>query len=44
MSIIRFLYNVQNAPELYVVENISMTSKGDDALSLELLINTIVWI
>ena len=44
MAITRFLYNVQNAPELYVVENVSMTSKGNDTLSLELLINTIVWI
>ena len=44
MSIIRFLYNVQNAPELYVVEKISITSKKVNMLSLELLINTIVWI
>ncbi len=44
MAITQFLYNVQNASELYVVEKISITSKGANMLSLELLINTIVWI
>ena len=44
MAITQFLYNVQNAPELYVVEKISITSNEANMLSLELLINTIVWI
>lgn len=44
MAITRFLYNAQNASELYVVENVSITSKEADTISLELLINTIVWI
>ncbi|MBU0477086.1 type 4a pilus biogenesis protein PilO [bacterium] len=40
----QFLYNVQNASELYVIEKISITSNEANILSLELLINTIVWI
>ena len=44
MAIAQFLYNVQNASELYVIEKISITSKEANMLSLELLINTIVWI
>ena len=43
-AITQFLYNVQNAPELYIVEKISITSKEANMLSLKLLINTIVWI
>ena len=44
MAITQFLYNVQNASELYIVEKISITSKEANMLSLKLLINTIVWI
>ena len=44
MAITQFLYNMQNAHELYVVEKISITSNEANMLSLELLINTIVWI
>ncbi|MDO9465631.1 MAG: Amuc_1100 family pilus-like protein [bacterium] len=44
MAITQFLYNVQNASELYVIEKISITSKEANMLSLDLLINTIVWI
>ncbi|MFH1904302.1 MAG: type 4a pilus biogenesis protein PilO [bacterium] len=44
MAIAQFLYNVQNASELYVIEKISITSKEANMLSIELLINTIVWI
>ncbi len=44
MAITQFLYNAQNASELYVIEKISITSKEANMLSLELLINTIVWI
>lgn len=44
VAITQFLYNAQNAPELYVIEKISITSKEANILSLELLINTIVWI
>ena len=44
MAVTQFLYSVQNAPELYVVEKISITSNETSILSLKLLINTIVWI
>ena len=44
MAITKFLYNAQNASELYVIEKISITSKEVNIISLKLLINTIVWI